>query len=91
MPEVQSSPSVEVREGATLTFNAINQQFSMLLGRVLTIVDAIFSDPVQRKAVKDLIKVDFQEQRNHVYNLCFTFGEDGARVTDCGSVPPDIS
>lgn len=87
MPEVEAATGSNI--GATLAFTAINQQFSHLLGRVLTVVDAAFVDPVQRKAVKDLMRAEFKEQTNHCYNLCFTFGQEGGIVLDGGDSPPD--
>ena len=41
--------------------NLLQDSHSYLLGRVLTVMDAAFSDPVQRKAVKDLIKSEFND------------------------------
>lgn len=38
-----------------------NDDVNFTLGRVLTIVDASIADPVQRKAVKDLVKGEFTD------------------------------
>jgi hypothetical protein len=32
---------------------------SRLMGKILTVIDASVSDPVQRKAVKDIVKTEF--------------------------------
>lgn len=42
-----------------------------LKGRVLTIVDASFTDPRQRKAVKDLLRKAFKETRYEGYEFFF--------------------
>ena len=39
-------------------------QHSYLLGRILTVVDAAIADPQQRKAIKDLMKGEFNESWN---------------------------
>ncbi len=37
----------------------VRERMNHLQGRVLTLVDASVADPIQRKALKDLIKQDF--------------------------------
>lgn len=39
----------------------IRERMSHLQGRVLTLIDAAIPDQVQRKAIKDLIKQDFND------------------------------
>lgn len=41
----------------------IDSQLRFLEGKVLTVVDAAFSDREQRKAVKDLTRQQFREQQ----------------------------
>ena len=43
----------------------LNDSHSCLLGRILTLADATFADPVQRKAFKDLVKQEFSDMWNH--------------------------
>lgn len=45
-----------------------SQEISMLKGKILTLIEAIFTDPVQRKAVSDTIQ-------NNVF-----YGSDGIHV-----------
>lgn len=45
-----------------LRYPLINQEISGLLGKVLTVIDASIADPVQNKAVKDIV-------REHFFNL----------------------
>jgi hypothetical protein len=45
-----------------------------LKGRVLTVVDASFTDPRQRKAVKDLLREAFRKSRYEGYE--FFFGKE---------------
>ena len=42
----------------------LHDSHQCLLGRILTIADAAFSDREQRKAVKDLIKSEFNDAWN---------------------------
>jgi hypothetical protein len=44
-------------------------QTNFLQGRILTIIDASYSDVVQRKAVKDLVRQAFQNQTKWVYEI----------------------
>lgn len=50
-------------------FDRWRSQTDFLQGRVLTIIDASYTDPVQRKAVKDLVRQQFQEQTKWVYEI----------------------
>lgn len=61
--EVKSEPKA-------LDYIAIESQVKFLMGDVLTIVDASYTDPIQRKAVKDLIKNSFHSKLNWLYELC---------------------
>ena len=55
----------------SLDYSAIESQLQFLKGKVLTVVDASFSDERQVKAVKDLVKNAFSEQIAYVGQLCF--------------------
>lgn len=54
---------------------AMETQFNFLLGKLLTIVDASFSDQEQRKAVKDLVRNVVWEQKTHIERAAFSEGE----------------
>lgn len=54
----------------TLEFGAIEAQMSFFQGKILTIIDASFSDVEQREAVKDLIKSEFKDKIRHFGRLC---------------------
>ena len=65
--------SVE-QEHPTLGINIFHIQLGYLEGKILTIVDASFSDLEQRNAVKDLTKKMFREQRRHVDSIVYKTG-----------------
>jgi hypothetical protein len=44
----------------------VQDQFRLLLGKTLTIIDASISEPKQNKAIKDLIKAIYSERLNEV-------------------------
>lgn len=71
--------------------DAIWKNKERLMGQVLTIIDAAFSDPEQRKAVKDLVKQHFygaelapiSAELTDVAEACgFTLYEEAATPTD---------
>lgn len=73
-------------EGRKLTLNAVSQQIKQLEGQVLTVIDAAFADPNQRKAAKDLIRARFADRQVFIEKLCmdgWTEGEDST-VIDSG-------
>lgn len=49
-------------EDKLATYGFIQAELSKMLGKVLTTIDATFSDPTQRKAVKDIIKGHFGDE-----------------------------
>ena len=53
----------------TLSTEGIATQLNILLGDILTIVDASFQDVVQRKAVKDLVKQKFYSRMDWIAQL----------------------
>jgi len=57
----------------------IAAQLNVLLGDVLTIVDASFQDSVQRKAVKDLVKGKFYARMDWIVRLT---SEEWEKVSD---------
>ena len=68
------STSTATEQDCSMAYSAIRAQFTFLEGKVLTVVDAAFSDPIQRKATKDLIKGSFREQLKHIGNLLYSKG-----------------
>lgn len=71
--------------GASMCYAPIAAQFSFLEGKTLTVIDASFSDHVQRKAVKDLIRGHFRDQLRHISSILFT--KDGGVCIEAGPNP----
>ncbi len=82
MSEQSVSPAPEKSE-AEKTFDCFETQTRFLLGDILTIVDASFSDLVQRKAVKDLVKHQFHSRIKWMYEVL----TGGRMVTAAGETP----
>lgn len=75
--------SKNIKENNTLSLDEIGElmdkpffsgrsfsaQVNFLQGRILTIIDASFSDKEQRKAMKDVIKGEFIETLSHITDL----------------------
>jgi flavodoxin len=55
----------------TLDYELAKFHMQTLKGKVLTIIDAIAFDVEQRKAVKDLVKGAFAEQRQRIQSFCY--------------------
>ena len=53
---VSSKSSQDESPTATITYDQVTAMGKLLEGRLLTVMEASFSDPVQRKAVKDLVR-----------------------------------
>lgn len=53
----------------TLPYGSIETQVKYLQGKVLTVIDASFSDERQLKAVKDLVNKTFSEQLDWIYEV----------------------
>ena len=51
-----SKSSPDKSPSATITYDQVTAMGKLLEGRLLTVIEASFSDPVQRKAVKDLVR-----------------------------------
>lgn len=64
-----------------INYNIIETQFKFLQGKVLTVIDATFSDKEQKKAVKDLINKSFSEQLNWVAQICEIKSSGAATIT----------
>lgn len=60
-----------LEEEKKFTFGSVQAQFKFCQGKVLTIIDAVFQDKEQRKAVKDLVNKAFSEQLNHVEGIAY--------------------
>lgn len=68
------SPKATTARGAeTITrqeaYDTYETQTRFLLGKVLTVIDAAFTDREQRKAVKDLVRQQFREQQKWVCEI----------------------
>lgn len=62
-----------------LSMYELHAQFNFLLGRLKTIVDATISEPVQNKALKDLIAQDVWHRYNYILEVT---GSKGKIVND---------
>ena len=54
-----------------LKIDLVNSNISDLLGKILTIIDASISEPIQNKALKDLIKEKFSNKQNWLNELAW--------------------
>jgi hypothetical protein len=54
-----------------LSYTSISAQVKFLQGKILTIVDASYSNERQLKAVKDLVNKMFSEQLTWIGQLCY--------------------
>lgn len=52
-----------------LSYGVAETQIKYIQGKVLTVVDASYTDAIQRKAIKDLINHSFAESLNWLYDL----------------------
>ena|SRR4028118_433642 len=59
-------PLYEAEIKRSEAYQIFETQLNFLMGKVLTVVDASYSDREQRKAVKDLMKQQFYAQSKHV-------------------------
>lgn len=64
-----------------LEFSAIEAQLGHLEGKILTIIDASYSDERQLNAVKGLVKKMFREQRDWIGELCGGSTKTGITAT----------
>jgi hypothetical protein len=65
----------EVEKVPTIGVDIFGIQVGHLEGKILTIVDASYSDREQREAVKDLVRKMFREQRRHVETIAYKTSE----------------
>lgn len=70
----------ETQPKATLTVEFIKLNYQGLVGKLLTIVDASYTDPIQRKAVKDLVKSAVYTQLQWVVEYALNENMDGVAV-----------
>jgi dGTP triphosphohydrolase len=63
--------NVTMSDKVTFDYSVVSQAIKNLTGRILTIVDASYTDPVQRKAVKDLVRKEMIEEFEFYSSLCF--------------------
>ena len=54
-----------------LSYSSVQNQIKFLQGKVLTIVDASYSNDRQLQAVKDLVNRVFSEQLTWMAQICF--------------------
>lgn len=54
---------------AKLSYDSVITQTGFLQGKVLTVIDASYSDVIQRKAVKDLLREIFRDQCEWMYQI----------------------
>ena len=52
-------------------YNYFEQEYRLLSGKILTIIDASIADKQQNKCVKDLIKSEFYRRINDLQNFYF--------------------
>lgn len=69
MSKVQLSENQIKREEAYETFGFFYTQISFLEGKLLTVVDASYSDREQREAIKSLVKKEVRSWGDWVHSL----------------------
>jgi hypothetical protein len=67
---VENSLNPKLGKEVKLGYVSIESQIKFLQGKVLTVIDASYSEQVQKKAVKDLINKFFSEQLTWILELC---------------------
>ena len=70
LPEIHPVEKLESR-----AIREINYLKEYLLGRTLTVIDASVSDPIQRKAQKDVIKEAFYSKEYFTDNVLTVFAD----------------
>jgi hypothetical protein len=55
----------------TILYEETEKPLTILAGRLLTLADATFNDPVQRKAFKDIIKKEIRDVIDCYQNIAF--------------------
>ena len=71
----------KLEENPLYTYGTVETQVKFLQGKVLTVIDASFSDERQLKAVKDLVNQVFSQQLDWIYELGY---KTPPRGTDSG-------
>jgi len=67
--EIEEVTEEEALEGNFVSIITIDNHFQTMIGRVLTIVDAVIQEPRQNKAVKDLMKHEIIDTLDTLYAL----------------------
>jgi len=70
--KVMPSTAGEERSLAYQKFDFVRTQMGFLEGKLLTVVDASYSDREQRDAVKSLVKKVVREQFDHIIECLVT-------------------
>jgi hypothetical protein len=70
MRNTSANTSYKIKE-ISLSYGSISSQIKFLQGKVLTVIDASYSEERQLKAVKDLVNKMFSEQLTWISQLCF--------------------
>lgn len=60
---------VNVQSEFKFNKDGLHAQFNFMLGRLKTIVDASIADPVQNKALKDLVAKEVWDRYNYILEL----------------------
>ena len=66
------SKDTEEKDTLALRYSFIDLQLRSLLGRVLTLIDASYSDERQRNATKDILKDIFSKTHSWIEEVCHT-------------------
>lgn len=74
----ESSDDVEVK----LSKDGLHAQFNFMLGRLKTVLDATVSNPVQNKALKDLVSQEVWHRYNYILDVTGV----GGRIISDGNV-----
>jgi len=64
--------SSKEKDTLALRYSFVDVQLRSLLGRVLTLVDASYSDEIQKNATKDIIKDIFSKTHSWIEEVCYT-------------------
>jgi hypothetical protein len=83
-PSTKANDETSVKETQVLiTLNHFNEVVKNLAGRILTIVDASFSQEVQRKAVVSLVKKEARQTLSEMFRYVVVFkGRSGEESSD---------
>lgn len=74
--------STEKKANVSLDKDALHAQFNFMLGRLKTVLDATVSNPVQNKALKDLVSQEVWHRYNYILDVTGV----GGRIISDGNV-----